>query len=203
MWWVLASSGQLSGVVNSVGDYVMWKRKATKLRLYSFSWHNGSTIKKTNTDNIWSCCRVRWAGVWKGILGVMAHHGVWISSVGCVVSRWYFCVNNISQGTRMEKTCLPQDVHRPWLIRIGMMFNVQRIISPYLTLLAYCCSQVMDRATLSIIILAFRWYRIASFSSCSVLFMIIFGFIFQLTLPRRRTLIVNDGYTPTCGINKD
>jgi hypothetical protein len=22
MWWVLASSGQLSGVVNSVGDYV-------------------------------------------------------------------------------------------------------------------------------------------------------------------------------------
>jgi hypothetical protein len=23
MWWVLASSGQLSGVVNSVGDYVI------------------------------------------------------------------------------------------------------------------------------------------------------------------------------------
>jgi hypothetical protein len=25
MWWVLASSGQLSGVVNSVGDYVSLK----------------------------------------------------------------------------------------------------------------------------------------------------------------------------------
>jgi hypothetical protein len=31
MWWVLASGGQLDGVVNSMGDYVIFKVNQTQV----------------------------------------------------------------------------------------------------------------------------------------------------------------------------